>query len=486
MYSPTLEQQEIIDAIIRMLRGELVSGSAGGSIKCFAGAGAGKTSTIISSAHEVKAIYHGIKILYLAYNREIKQEAAHKFEGLAEAHTIHGMAYKQLKLYSIGRRLGNLHSGHIRAVLGRHVSDTDVNLVQKGLFTFCSSPDSWPDESHIPKRNGPSAISQDKRIIAAELLGKLFEEISPETRKSDIPLPFDVYLKYWQIIGSPGLDQYDLILMDEAQDANPVVLAALEGAGRAVYVGDSHQAIYQWRNAIDALQSVYGPAYPMTQSFRFGPVIADLANTILSYKSEKPEFMIRGFNQLQTTLGPVRKGEQHARIFRTNLALIREALVLNDQLVPFSIAGNNDEIASLIKSVKGLKEGNRADVRHALARHAKTWANAEKLAEDGNEGKELTQAVRIVNDFDGRVDEILDILKRPADEQYARIILTTAHRSKGREWDSVVIGPDFDPILDRAKEAKRTWDPEMNLLYVAATRAMRRLDVRCEWLRNLL
>ncbi|WP_240351916.1 ATP-binding domain-containing protein, partial [Pectobacterium brasiliense] len=62
-------------------------------------------------------------------------------------------------------------------------------------------------------------------------------------------------------------------------------------------------------------------------------------------------------------------------------------------------------------------------------------------------------------------------------------VVSTAHRSKGLEWDSVMLNDDFSDITDPLlSEAART--DETNLLYVATTRA-RKLLVRNELLKLL-
>ena len=68
----------------------------------------------------------------------------------------------------------------------------------------------------------------------------------------------------------------DFILLDEAQDTNPVVLDVLRRqSAQMVYVGDKYQQIYEWRGAVNAMEQMAtdGVTY-LTMSFRFGPVIA--------------------------------------------------------------------------------------------------------------------------------------------------------------------------------------------------------------------
>ncbi|GLP67164.1 hypothetical protein TUSST3_37860 [Streptomyces sp. TUS-ST3] len=70
-------------------------------------------------------------------------------------------------------------------------------------------------------------------------------------------------------------------LLDEAQDANPVVeqiFLTLGEHAQLVMVGDSAQAIYHWRGAKDVMTGFDGTQLALSQSFRFGPDLAQEAN----------------------------------------------------------------------------------------------------------------------------------------------------------------------------------------------------------------
>ncbi|HFO5314304.1 TPA: UvrD-helicase domain-containing protein, partial [Escherichia coli] len=83
------------------------------------------------------------------------------------------------------------------------------------------------------------------------------------------------------------------ILFDEAQDANPVTTALVLGQKcRVILVGDRYQQIYRFRGANNALSH---PALKnadrlwLTQSFRFGPAVARMANLLLQREGETRE-----------------------------------------------------------------------------------------------------------------------------------------------------------------------------------------------------
>lgn len=62
---------------------------------------------------------------------------------------------------------------------------------------------------------------------------------------------------------------------------------------------------------------------------------------------------------------------------------------------------------------------------------------------------------------------------KPTQEQLD-ILLTTAHKSKGKEWDNVIVADDFD--IERIF-GEVIYQQDINLLYVACTRAIKKLDV---------
>ena len=66
---------------------------------------------------------------------------------------------------------------------------------------------------------------------------------------------------------------------------------------------------------------------------------------------------------------------------------------------------------------------------------------------------------------------------RLADERYAEVVISTAHKAKGREWDSVKIGSDFrQPAAGEDGKPGRVPRGEAMLAYVAVTRAKKTLD----------
>jgi superfamily I DNA/RNA helicase len=76
-------------------------------------------------------------------------------------------------------------------------------------------------------------------------------------------------------------------------------------------------------------------------------------------------------------------------------------------------------------------------------------------------------------------EAIIGAAKRLSDERYADLVISTAHKAKGREWDSVRIADDFRQPKknpDKPDELPAISPAEAMLAYVAVTRTKLVLD----------
>lgn len=101
--------------------------------------------------------------------------------------------------------------------------------------------------------------------------------------KTTLKLPHDGYLKLFQL-QKPNLQSsylHDVLMIDEGQDMNPAMLDIFSTQKtNKIIVGDPNQQTN--RGAINALNTIEAKfTYHLTQSFRFGPTIASVANTCL-------------------------------------------------------------------------------------------------------------------------------------------------------------------------------------------------------------
>src|SRR5699024_9895792 len=235
-------------------------------------AGSGKTTALI----ELCKNNRDKKILYIAYNRTVRDHAVSKMreENLTNVRveTAHSLAYSFIvrtsKVYRVSQNF-NVKEVYDSLSLYRNNMDYSDAKIIKNLFdTFCN-------------------ITNQKRI---EELKEDFSKYIPlvdqlfiKMEDGDIPISHDFYLKKFQMENLKL--NFDFILFDEGQDASPVMLDIIMNQDcHKVVVGDSSQQIYSWRHAVDSLQSLDYKKYFLDRSFRFGGNIAHAANAILDYR----------------------------------------------------------------------------------------------------------------------------------------------------------------------------------------------------------
>jgi hypothetical protein len=452
-----------------------------------AGSGTGKTSITLDIAYSLQR--NNLTAAYLVFNQHNAEEARQLFPHNTKVSTINSMAYYFMRIHEKYRKIGQLYPSTVAQTLNISEKQCGLNraaycsLIINCVTNFCNSAESEFSKFHVPGNN-PETPQTELQSNIVEHSKQLFRIIRPEN-STQLPLPHHVYLKAWQLNNAPGIESYDLVLLDEAQDSSPVTIAILQNAKALFLVGDENQAIYSFRGAQSALQKFKGLRLPLSLSFRFGQEIADLANTITrhknGYKGIKP---LRGLPSLSTRITNISLGQKHTRIFRTNQDLVFSAKFLTDQMLPISIVGDMSDLAGRLLSGWALRNGeNHYKINHPLISQYSTWSKFEEYALK-NEHNEISQTYRIIIENDRRTPDIIRLLTNPGHAN-SKVQLVTGHRSKGLEFNDVVLSSDFDRFLEKGPSQKN-WDEEMNLLYVSVTRAMRTLDVKSQFVKSLI
>jgi superfamily I DNA/RNA helicase len=108
------------------------------------------------------------------------------------------------------------------------------------------------------------------------------------------------------------------------------------------------------------------------------------------------------------------------------------------------------------------------------------WEQVVEFARSG-EGDHLLSFVNLVESRGER--QLMWALNRTVDEEKSDVIISTAHKAKGREWSTVRLMDDFlrsQPKQQKPEKGTHTigHDPaELRLLYVALTRAKQAIEV---------
>jgi F-box protein, helicase, 18 len=481
----TQEQEDIINST--------------GDIKINAVAGSGKTTTIIEYA---KARPVNSKILYLAFNKSVKLEAIKKFaaKGLQNVtvETAHSLAYKNIVFrYKYKVRVQGYKTHEIAELLGlqgngeKHHEYVIANHINKFIALFCNS-----DKTKVQEVNYLDTISDAK---AKTFVKTFYHFIETQTRhllakmdKGEIEITHDFYLKKFQL-QNPVL-QFDYILFDEGQDASPAMLDIfLNQSAVKVIVGDTHQQIYSWRYAVNSLEKTSFTTFNLSQSFRFGANIANLATQVLFWKdaiTETKPIPIKG-------LGTNTDTKTKAVIGRTNLGLLLKAIEYvtekkNIKKIYFEGNFNSytyaDEGASLY-DVLNLFNNKRSLIKDALIKSMGSIKDLEEYIEK-TEDAQLSMMLEIVKEYGNDIYDIIKTIKQKQvendDKEKAEVIFSTVHRCKGMEYDAVHLVKDFitedkvkRQVMDLENDEKKInkVNEEINLLYVAITRTKNTLHI---------
>ncbi|MDH0342030.1 UvrD-helicase domain-containing protein [Chromobacterium haemolyticum] len=482
---------------------EAIRGSKAQVIKVTAYAGTGKTSTlrVYSEANP------NDRILYVAFNKAIQMEASGKFPAHVTCKTAHSIAYG-----ICGREYGNVPNKlqgdmkpfHIQRFLARslnHIPAAAHNLyggrVIETIKKYLVSADAEMSLHHVSIGNAPVEVKNfDARQILADaknIWGQM------QDLKTEVPMLHDGYLKLYQISGRRL--PYGIILLDEAQDTNPVTQAIVDAQqARKVYVGDRHQAIYGFRGATNAMEMIKADEHHyLTGSFRFGEAVAEVANMILDVKGEDVQLRGLGPAAGESQVRPIGANEGYAFISRGNVALFNRAVQCLSKEEPFSFVGD----------IKGYRFDQILDVfnlstgQQVKDPFIRSFAGFDELAEyaEAINDREVKSRCKVVTKYGADIPRLIEQIDKKAlppvlsgDEtgiNDRRIILTTGHKSKGLEFPNVRLAGDFMELLD---EEGKVFDiskasveeiEEINIQYVAATRAQKALHL-CEPLEDYL
>lgn len=468
-HQPTAEQQQVIDAFTAADRPTIV---------VQAGAGCGKSSTLKMAAQQQPRR----RGLYVAYNRALAQEARRDFPAGVTCRTAHSLAFgpvgSQYKARLDGPRVPAKQAAEILG-FNSPVQLADnlaplapaklARLVLEAVNRFLNSADQEPGQHHVGAVDGYSRT--DNAALASYLLPyarKAWDDLQGRTGR--LKFTHDCYLKLYQL-SRPRIPA-DFVLLDEAQDLSPVMasLFHFQDHAQRIMVGDSAQAIYGFRGAIDAMGKFDADRrLTLSQSFRFGPAIAAEANKWLDLL--RAPLRLRGFDPAASMVCP--EPNPDAILCRSNAGAIAQLLRVATAGRRAALVGGGDEIRRLAEAAQELMDGQGTSHPELIA--FRTWDDVREHADQDDASGNLKTLVKLIDDQGP--ERIVELVNGLVEEDRADVIVSTAHKAKGREWDTVKIAGDFrEPRVDPATGRAVLDKDELMLAYVAVTRARLVLD----------
>lgn len=254
--------------------------------------GCGKTTTLIGIAED--ALAQGVKpdkIGFVSFTKKAAEEgksrAAAKFqiepENLPHFRTLHSMAFKYLGMrresvfgWSHTRELGKMLGIDFK---GRHneVEDGDVygmNSADRMLFLEGLARNTKQGLKEVWGNALEDSIDWWELDRFAKALSTF--------KKSRMLMDFTDMLERFCLSDPRTLPNFDLLIIDEAQDISPLQWDAVEllaAKAKIVYVsGDDLQGIYRWSGAqVETFINLRGSSRTLDQSYRVPSSVQQLA-----------------------------------------------------------------------------------------------------------------------------------------------------------------------------------------------------------------
>ena len=489
MFTPSIQQSHFFNWV----------SNGKGSAVLTAVAGAGKTTTLI----EGLKLMSGTKF-FGAYNKKIAEEISARagIQPGLDVGTMHAAGFKFLrrafpKVRVDGKKCNFIFADAVtRTPTYAPFAGSVLKLVSLakqsgiGILQALEDRSSWLELiEHYDIEVFDEEQQQDNTNLVIALAKK--------TLKSSIELDHTV-CDFDDMIFSPlyhkvKVFEYDWVLIDEAQDTNAtrraLALRMLKRGGRMIAVGDRHQAIYGFTGAdsdsLDLIaKAVNAIELPLTITYRCPKSVVRYAQQWVSHiqaADTAPEGSV--ITEVIENLEKLAKPGD-AILCRFNAPLIEYVYRFISAGIPAKVEGR--EIGTGLKVL-----ANRWKVRSFAALLEKLEKFSERETAKYRAKEEESKAVAVEDkvhclqvligraqladpqcrDPVGAVNlEIDNIFVENGTGQV--VLFSSIHKSKGREWDTVIwlqTGP--------SGWARKEWElqQEDNLCYVASTRAKQNL-----------
>lgn len=477
-------------------------------------AGAGKTTTILQGVKRMRGrVWLGVYNTKMG--REIKEKIGRDPElrdrtgdprspGALFTSTFHSAGNSALR-FALGRRHRlEVDDKKVQKIVDEIVAERpDLDPIatcviravgmakNRGFGKLCSASDDRAWLEMIEHFDLDSDLPEDFR---PEQVAKMAQVVLRRSNERLDTIDFDDMVYLPVLLGLRML-KHEWVLVDEAQDTNPtrrrLASMLLAPGGRLVAVGDPHQAIFGFTGADnDSLDQIADEhdciRLPLTVTYRCPKAVVAHAQQWVGHieaHETAPEGSVSSieYDALHET---VRAGD--AVLCRYNKYLVSTCFRLIRLGIPAKIEGRS--IGEGLVKLAGKWKVKRLDVlRERLEKYLsreveKALAREDEAKADRVRDQVETMYVLIERAQEQKIEDVAGlqamIREMFADDVGAdgsMVTLCSAHKSKGLEWSRVFLLGRSE--LMPARFATKAWQiaQEINLIYVAVTRAMSEL-----------
>lgn len=457
--------------------------SEANTIKVLASSGSGKTTLLTDfSNYKSKS-----KILYLVFSEAMAKEALKKMPNNVLVKTFHGLAYDVYGSMYKDKLTTNLFI-NLKPVMEMCFLKND-NQSYKFLIHVFKAFEIYMASHYIEHRVVFDLIPDEIKSIfkkekALLIIDKIWIAMNDIDNKK-ILITHDFYLKKFELNISKLQYNFDYVLIDEAQDINYCMNSIPQKMknifnSKLFYVGDKYQYIFSFQNTKNIIETMNADIeLKSLNSYRFGKNIADQANNLILLNNDKNN-LIHGNDSIIDSLQKedFDFNKQYAVISRYNVTLFNYALKLENKKIYFTDQ-NKIKNLSLLMDVYNLYSNKKQKIKNKYIKSFMSFSDLIKTSSsEGN--KEIEMACLFVknnkNDFnlEKQIFNLKSNIVQNINE--ADVVFSTAHKSKGLEFEQVILANDYIDFFDKNGEIKNNFPiNELYALYVALTRAKKRL-----------
>ena len=511
---------------IKKIMGDLTCWDCGGSgeyisYTCSTCNGTGNMNHIEGSPQQ-EAVWEEMaaspvrKACFCAFNRSIAKELKRKVPSNCEAKTMHGLGFRLCAREFDLLPDQEVNKFRTRDLLAK-VSDISVkdwrenDLIilhaVENLVGLCKQTLTGVDlSSDVPVAEQLQNITdQTFQQLSSHYdvdLNCSANRIFPFVRQvlvESLNVHEDRQIDYADMIWQPLVQKmriwrWPMLLVDEAQDLNRCQQElACRMAWRLVLCGDPKQAIYgfagadgesmqrMWKRLDKTKQGVQHCKLTVTR--RCGSAIVEEAKKLV------PEFDAHESNSEGEVTYGVWKGDRyHSEVQDGDMILCRTNAPLVQQCFRFLAKGRKAKIQGrdlgdqLINLVERMQAKNTVELVEVLGK----WMDMEIQKENAKKNPSENRIINIKDRHDclvtftegletvkAVIDRINDIF---TDERTRGILLTSIHKAKGLEANNVFfLVPEEAPCPHPMAKTDHAYEQELNLKYVAITRAIKKL-----------
>ncbi len=457
-------------------------GNGQGNAIVTAVAGSGKTTTLVEAIKQAFG-----NVIFLAFNKTIADEL--KSRGV-NARTFHSLVFSPVMK---SRNAKDIEQNKLRKLCDQNLKGLDNSLYSTFICRLVG----------LGRQAGIGCLVPDVEEQWLQLC--IHHDIEPEHEEANLGrglelasellswsnashmVDFDDLL-YFAVKDGISLPKFHSIFVDEAQDTNAIQRAILRKImfpiSRLVAVGDPGQAIYGFRGADSESMNLIASEFnciqlPLSISYRCAQSIVKYAQQWVPHIQASPTAPEGEVVDLKDNWKTELFQAGDLVVCRKTAPLLTTAYTMMRKRQPVTVIGK--EIGAGLKAM--IRKMNTNDLDE-MQRKLHKWVmrQVEKLIARNEDGKreELEDKASAIDvlvdsmDPGATVTDLLLVIDELFKDKLNAVRLCTIHKAKGLEAPTVYwLGRNECP----SKWARQDWQKqqEVNLCYVAATRAIMRL-----------